>query len=91
MAYKIIFRRKSVKFLNKKVPQKISKKILAKIEALAKNPFADNLDVKKLSFFKNLEKAYRLRIGNIRVIYELDTKTKKIIIYSIGFRQTTTY
>lgn len=89
--YKVVFRERTLKFLTKKIPPKISKRVLRKIETLAKNPFTPSLDIKKLTFFKNLQKAYRLRIGNLRIIYELDTKKKKIIIYKIDYRRTTTY
>ena len=89
--YKVAFRERALKFLTKKLPSKNRKNVLKKIETLAKNPFTPTLDIKKLSFFKNLQKAYRLRIGNLRIIYELDTKSKKIIIYKIDFRRTTTY
>ncbi|PJE68902.1 hypothetical protein COU96_02730 [Candidatus Shapirobacteria bacterium CG10_big_fil_rev_8_21_14_0_10_38_14] len=89
--YKVAFRERTLKFLTKKLPFKSRKKVLKKIETLAKNPFTPTLDIKKLSFFKNLQKAYRLRIGNLRIIYELDTKKKKIIIYQIDYRRTTTY
>lgn len=89
--YKVFFRERTLKFLAKKLPPKTKNQILRKIESLAKNPFARNLDIKKLSFFKNLEKAYRLRTGNLRIIYELDSENKKIIIYQIDYRRTTTY
>ena len=89
--YRVFFRERAFKSLSKRISSADRKKILSKIETLAKNPFSRSLDVKKLVFFKNLEKAYRLRIGNLRVIYELDTKSKKIIIYLIDYRRTTTY
>jgi len=89
--YKVFFRERTLKFLTKRLPPKIKHQVFKKIENLSKDPFTRSLDVKKLSFFKNLEKAYRLRIGNLRIIYELDTKNKIITVYDIDFRRTTTY
>lgn len=89
--YRVYFRKRALKSLTKKISSADRKTILKKIEILAKNPYNQALNVKKLVFFKNLEKAYRLRIGNLRIIYELESKTKKIIIYLIDYRRTTTY
>lgn len=85
------FKERALKQLTKKIAVKDKHKILAKLESLGQDPFHSSLDVKKLYLFKNLEKAYRLRVGNLRVIYELDTKTKIIMIYKVDHRRTTTY
>lgn len=89
--YKVFFREKALKALQRKLHPKDKDRILQRIEVLSEDPFSSSLDVKKLSGFENIQKAYRLRVGEIRVIYELDTQTKKIIIYKIDYRRTTTY
>ena len=78
MHYQIEFKPKAVKAL-KKLPSGDSQKILAKIEALA-----DTLqgDVKKLT---NFTPEYRLRVGNYRVLFEIENDF--IIIYSIKHRR----
>jgi len=54
-----------------------------KIEILDKNPLSKELDVKKLATSK---RSFRLRIGNFRVIFEVDFEKKIIYIHEVGFR-----
>lgn len=89
--YSLEIKNKAFKQLNKKIPRPISFQVMHKLKVLRQDPFSTQLNIKKLSSFKNLSKAYRLRIREIRVIYELDTKAKKITIYSVDYRRTTTY
>ena len=51
-----------------------------KLETLAKNPYAPNNNI---NFLKNTASGFRLRVGNIRVIYELDTQNKTIYVHKI--------
>ncbi|OGM24551.1 hypothetical protein A2627_03445 [Candidatus Woesebacteria bacterium RIFCSPHIGHO2_01_FULL_39_28] len=89
--YKVVFRERVIKSLKRRIHPKDREKILSKVEDLAQDLFSRSLDIKKLLAFENLEKTYRLRVGEFRVFYELDTKTKSIIIYKIDYRKTTTY
>jgi mRNA interferase RelE/StbE len=68
MKYKLILRKKVIKFLQKRVP-KDKLVIDSKLKLLSQNPYPTNnaLDVKKLS---NLE-YFRLRVNNYRFIYEI--------------------
>lgn len=57
----------------------ISKRIVKKIDEIKENPFAKNVKrLKKTNFF-------RLRIGDYRVIFEVDNNT--IIILMVGHRK----
>jgi len=67
----------------KKIPASDRKKVLLKIKQLAKDPFARNLDIRKLATTKN---NFRLRVGDLRVIYEPDSKKKAIYIWEIDYR-----
>jgi len=67
----------------KKIPASDGEKVLLKIKQLAKNPFSRNLDIRKLANTKN---SFRLRIGDLRVIYELEDKKKIIWIWEIDYR-----
>jgi len=67
----------------KKIPAFDRKKVLLKIRQLAKDPFSGNLDIKKLATTKN---SFRLRVGDMRVIYELETKKKIIWVWEIDYR-----
>ena len=89
--FRVFFREKTLKSLNRVLAPVDKKRTLKKLEELAINPFAPGFDIKKLANFENLEKAYRLRVGNVRIIYELEMKEKIIIVYKIDYRRTTTY
>jgi len=66
--------------------QKIDKKsldrILSKIKALTKDPFP--LHTKKL---KGSKSSYRIRVGDYRIIYEVDTVNKIVTIFHIRHRK----
>ncbi len=73
--FKIMFHRRAEKFyqkLDKKSIQQVNKAI----DCLQLNPFSGK-DIKKLR--GKLRGKYRLRIGNLRVVYFVD-KTKGIVI-----------
>ncbi|OHD10849.1 MAG: plasmid stabilization protein [Spirochaetes bacterium GWB1_36_13] len=78
MKYEIFFKPKSIKDL-KELPKKESEKILSKIEELGNNL---NGDVKKLT---NHTPEYRARIGNYRVLFEIEKD--QIVIYRIKHRK----
>jgi mRNA interferase RelE/StbE len=79
---KIVFHPQTKKFL-KKITHQDLVQVIRKIEQLQKNPFDKQLDIKKLATKGN---SYRLRIGKIRVIYEIDFKKNILYIYDIDFR-----
>jgi len=57
-------------------------RILNAVEALSENPFP--VQFKKL---QGSESSYRIRIGDYRVIYQVDTQKKIITIYHIRHRK----
>lgn len=63
----------------KKIPDKEYIKIKKQIKKLAK--FPDQGDIKKLSHLQTAD--YRLRIGNYRVLFDVDTNNKKF--YYTGY------
>jgi len=79
---KVVFHPQTKKFL-KKITRQDLVQVIKKIEQLQKNPFDKQLDIKKLATKGN---SYRLRIGKIRVIYEIDFKKNILYIYDIDFR-----
>lgn len=81
--YKITVKSQAKKFLEKKLDRKAQLKVSAKIDALAQDPFAPHPNLDKL---KDMLHGYRLRIGDIRLIYEVDTDGQKIIIWKIDWR-----
>ncbi len=78
MKYQIKFKPKAIKELEKLSSQDKAR-IVAKIEAMA-----DNLqgDVKKLT---NFFPQYRLRVGNYRVLFEIEEDT--LMVYRVKHRQ----
>jgi len=80
--YRIIYLKAVEKFLRRLSINQLLR-IKTKLELVAKNPFSDNSNLGSL---KGLAGGYRLRMGNLRVVYELDTKKKLIIVWKIGSR-----
>ena len=74
------------KFL-KSQTQKINDLVEEKLEKLAENPYAPNNNVKKL---KKSDR-YRLRVGDIRVIYLILNNVLVIKVIDITFKNEDTY
>ena len=77
--YILIFDEEAVDFLNK-LPKHIKRRIFNKIISTKENPF---------HFFEKLAeiKDYKLRVGDYRVIADVDRNSKKIKITMIGHRK----
>ena len=65
-----------------KLPGDIRQRILSKLEALAEDPFAARLDVKKPAGTEG----FRLRMGDWRVIYDLNEGELVVLAIKIGSR-----
>lgn len=61
--------------------KKLGERILEKIQKLATNPYGQGSQ--KLAGGKG----YRIRLGDYRVVYVIDKKTKVITIIKIGHRR----
>ncbi len=81
--FKIVYHKRSLKFLEK-ISQEKSRLIVNRLEILQSNPHEKSLNVKIMS--GEIKNAYRLRVGKIRVLYQLLIKSKTIYIYDINFR-----
>lgn len=80
--YKVFYHPRATKFLGK-IPKKNRDKLLQKIDLIEKDPFSKKLDIKKLADIKT---SYRLRVGKIRLIFEINLTLKTIYINNIDFR-----
>ncbi|BEP17750.1 type II toxin-antitoxin system RelE/ParE family toxin [Pyrofollis japonicus] len=78
MRYEVHLTRKAKKQLDNLDPQ-VRKRILEALLVLRDYGFTQRLDIKKLKGYKN---HYRFRVGEYRVLFELE-KPNKIIIYAI--------
>jgi len=79
--YKIVFTKGARKSLLR-LPRDSALLVRRKLEQLAIDPFATNLDVKKLQN----RSGYRLRIGDWRVIYEIRNEELIILVMKIAPR-----
>lgn len=57
-------------------------RILEAIEALADNPFPSQH--RKLH---GVESSYRIRVGDFRVVYQVDLEKKAVVIYHVRHRK----
>ena len=80
--YRIEFSRKAAKFYQK-VGTVTTKRLNLAFTKLSENPYGQ-YNIKKLS--GELEGSYRLRIGDMRIIYSVDEEKNTIYIEVIGFR-----
>jgi mRNA interferase RelE/StbE len=64
----------------KKLPRSVAKRIMAKIAEMEEH--LDQLDVKRLAG----QRAFRLRVGDYRVIFDLDPPTTSINILKVAHR-----
>lgn len=80
--YKIEFTKRAVKQL-KNIDKQDADKLLHKIKVLSKDPRSKILDIKKIKLLKD---AYRLRVNDYRIIYEIQDKKLVIVIFKIATR-----
>lgn len=79
--YAVVFTKQALRIL-RKVPRNVSLLIREKLEQLAVDPDAPNNNVTKLVG----RAGYRLRVGDWRVIYELQDQQLVLIVIKIGPR-----
>jgi len=82
MAYYEILWKGSVTKDLKKLPKGIIGKIINKIEKLKKDPLPEGC-VK----IRTTKTFYRLRVGDYRIVYQVDKPGKRVIIYYIRHRK----
>jgi mRNA interferase RelE/StbE len=79
--YKIILKKEAAKLLNK-LPRNVAKTIYEKIRVIAANPYAEHPNAKKLQG----RGAYRLRVGDWRIIYEIQNEQLVIMVLKVAPR-----
>ncbi len=82
MGYKLLYSRQSEKYLSRLTPSN-AKRILKRIESLADYPHKPDSNIAKLV---GTVSSFRLRVGDIRVIYFLDEEKQRILITKIAPR-----
>jgi mRNA interferase RelE/StbE len=79
--YKIIFKKSVLKDL-KPIPTADIKKILACIDTLADNPMAQGC------IELTGKDQYRIRLGNYRIVYEIQNDILVVLIIKVGHRSS---
>jgi len=80
-AYEILLSKAARKYLAE-LPALVHTRIIKNISHLSST--ARPAGCKKLSGYKN---AYRIRVGDYRVIYEIEDKVLRILVIAIGHRK----
>ncbi len=81
MTYRVVTAKSFSKALAK-LPMNLQKRIVAKIREVAANPYVPNHNVTKLQG----RDGYRLRVGDWRVIYELQDDRLVMLVLEVGPR-----
>jgi mRNA interferase RelE/StbE len=79
--YRVVSTKPFAKALEK-IPQNWQRRIISKIREVAVDPYAPNNNLTKLQG----RGGYRLRVGNWRVIYELEDERLVMLILNVGPR-----
>lgn len=79
--YGVLFTKSADRTL-RKLPRNTAQRIRRSLDDLATNPYAEHLDVTKLQN----RPGYRLRVGDWRVIYEIENDELIILVLRIGSR-----
>jgi len=80
-AYRVLWKRSARQDL-KKISTQYIPSIIKAIESLEKNPLPQGCRK-----FVTTERFYRIRIGDYRVTYEINSKKKEVTIYYIKHRR----
>jgi mRNA interferase RelE/StbE len=80
-SFEIVFQSSVHKDL-RRLPKSAIARVMARIEGLAADPLPPR--VVKLS---DAERLYRIRVGDYRVVYELDTEAKRVTIHYVRHRR----
>lgn len=80
-SYKVHLKHSAEKDL-RKLSKEILSRIFQEIEDLGSDPFPDQ--VVKLS---GADRLYRVRVGDYRIVYEVDTREKLVTIHHIRHRR----
>ncbi len=79
--YRMLFTKSADKAL-RKMPRDIAQRIRERLDCIAVDPYARHLDVTKLQN----RPGYRLRVGDWRVIYEIEGEELVILVLKTGSR-----
>lgn len=67
-----------------RLPEIVRSRIVEALQLLAQNPYSELVKVKKLKDAPNL---FRIRIGDYRVLYELQNERLVVLVIKVGHRR----
>lgn len=67
-----------------RLPVKVRGRVVEALQLLAQNPYSELLKVKKL---KDAQDLFRIRIGDYRVLYELQNEQLLVLVIKVGHRR----
>ncbi len=79
--YKVILTRRAEKLI-KALPSTVKNRVLKKLQGLQQNPFSG--DVRKL---KVNQSRFRLRVGDYRIIYDIDKESFTVQVLTVRHRK----
>lgn len=79
--YDIVFTKQADRAL-RKMPRNVAKRIRSKLDDLAMDPYGPNHAVTRLQG----RSGYRLRVGDWRIIYELEDDILRIVVMKVAPR-----
>ncbi len=97
MSYKVVFPTRSIekqfgKVLSKIPHKNVQKEIMNAVEGLSRNPRPQGeRKIKPPLPVSVFVAQYRLRIGDYRILYDVDDKTKTVWILALRKRSESTY
>ncbi len=68
----------------RRIPAAVAQRIVARIEAIARDPLARHNQVKRL---KGVKDRFRLRVGNWRALYRIDRETRTLLVLDVRKRE----
>ena len=81
MAYAVAIKPSADREL-KRLPRRDQERLRERIAALAEDPRPHNAQA-----FKGFPHAYRVRVGDLRIVYEVDDSQRQVWIFLIGDRK----
>jgi mRNA interferase RelE/StbE len=66
----------------RRLPPDVLRRVMARIAALENDPLP-----RQVTRLSGAERLYRLRVGDYRIIYEVDTESRQVTVHYVRHRQ----
>jgi mRNA interferase RelE/StbE len=82
-SYKVVFKN-SARTELRKLPVEVIKRVVVRIDQFENNPFLPGTE--RLKAYSK-DPIYRIRVGDYRVLYSVDSTQKVVTIHAVGHRR----